>query len=910
MLRMVFVCLLPCLAAVSQGPVKTGSVFYSTEILARARANAEAHDWARAIRDDVVKRAEPWMGFSDDALWDMMMGPNIPRTWHVWSDGYCPSCKADVRMYEWVADPFAHPWKLKCPKCSELFPKNDFEKYHRSGFDEHGVFQPGLADKALLFNAEHPDPADPLHTFGVEDGDGYVADEHRWRFIGYYVIFGHWKKLVHEGIVSLSAAYAVTGDPRYAHKAALLLDRVADLYPSFDFHTQGGWVYETTNGTRGQVSTWHDACEEVRALAYAYDRVFDGAKAQEAELVALLSRKAGEHKLANAKTSWADIQRNIESGIFEDTLAHRERIESNYPRTDMTNLVIHAVLRWPENREEVMQQLDAIIDKSTAVDGMSGEKGIGGYSSVAPSALAEILIQMSRLEPDFLKTTIARKPKVVDAFRFYIDIWCMEEWYPRIGDANAFGKKSAAYGSTVMTPNTGAEGSVYSFLWDLYRITDDPAFSPAFLQVIFLENRKTVEGLPHDLFAENPAAIQAGVQNVIDTHGAEINTASVNKEIWRVALLRAGTGENRRALWIDYDSGGGHGHWDGMNIGLFAKGLDLIPDFGYPPVGYGGWGAPRATWYMKTASHATVVVDGQNQKAAQGTTGLWADGKDFHAIRVSSPEMIGGETYERTLAMVDLDGRDSYIVDVFRVKGGGDHAKFFGSFFGTIETNGLTLADGVDFDGNTQMRAFKTDADAKPGWSVAWTLEDKYDYIADNRKVYLNYTDFTTDAEASVCEAWVDTGIYGGEETEWIPRVMVRRKTTAAPLESTFVSVIEPHDGVSKIKGMRRVDVELNGSAAPDSVVGIEIDRADGDTDVLLFNSAGGAPIAMPERSIVLNGELLCVTFGSDREARARGVNTRKVTIGDSTIAMRDMQYFDEAVSTVNTEQLKSIAGG
>ena len=31
-----------------------------------------------------------------------------------------------------------------------------------------------------------------------------------------------------------------------------------------------------------------------------------------------------------------------------------------------------------------------------------------------------------------------------------------------------------------------------------------------------------------------------------------------------------------------------------MNLGLFARGLDLMPDLGYPPVQFGGWDSPRA----------------------------------------------------------------------------------------------------------------------------------------------------------------------------------------------------------------------------------------------------------------------------------------------------------------------------
>ena len=61
---------------------------------------------------------------------------------------------------------------VQCPHCHELFPKNDFEKFYRSGLDAHGVFDTTRADRSLLYNTEHPDPKDPLHAFGVDDGEG------------------------------------------------------------------------------------------------------------------------------------------------------------------------------------------------------------------------------------------------------------------------------------------------------------------------------------------------------------------------------------------------------------------------------------------------------------------------------------------------------------------------------------------------------------------------------------------------------------------------------------------------------------------------------------------------------------------------------------------------------------------
>jgi hypothetical protein len=376
----------PAFGADGEGnSVKTHGVFLTAEMMAKAKANVAAYVWAADIQKQVIAAAQPWLKLSDDELWDLMFGATITRSWMVWSNGYCPACKQGVPMYTWEIDALERPWKVRCPHCKELFPKNDFYKYYRSGLDEHSVFDPKRADRWLLFNTEHAKADDPLRMFGVDDGEGYVEGDKRWRFIGAYLIYGQWKQAVVAGIRNLAAAYTVTGDPAYAHKAGVLLDRVADLYPTFDFGKQGT-VYEV-QGAAGYVSTWHDACVETRDLVVAYDQVFDGLK-QDGELVAFLSRKAAEHGIDNPKASFTDIQRNIEDRILRDCIESRPKIESNYPQTDVTILMALTVLGWPGNREQVLASMDPILDKATAVDGVTGEKGLAGYAAYRDLARA------------------------------------------------------------------------------------------------------------------------------------------------------------------------------------------------------------------------------------------------------------------------------------------------------------------------------------------------------------------------------------------------------------------------------------------------------------------------------------------------------------------------------------------
>ena len=70
---------------------------------------------------------------------------------------------------------------------------------------------------------------------GIDDGNGYSDGEHRWMFIATYLIYGQWKRHVYAGITHLADAYTITGDVAYARKAGILIDRLADLYPTFDF---------------------------------------------------------------------------------------------------------------------------------------------------------------------------------------------------------------------------------------------------------------------------------------------------------------------------------------------------------------------------------------------------------------------------------------------------------------------------------------------------------------------------------------------------------------------------------------------------------------------------------------------------------------------------------------------------
>ena len=171
--------------------VKTRSTLYPASLAETARRNAAEYGWAKDIVSNTVVAAEFYKNMSDDDLWDMVIDPKAGfRSLMVWSNGHCPSCGNPVAMYAWTVEPKTEPWKVRCPKCKDFFPKNDFEAFKNSGIDpKTGCFDYELADMNLLYNLDHPDPSDPLHLFGVDDGFGYREGEKTWYFSSRYRVY-------------------------------------------------------------------------------------------------------------------------------------------------------------------------------------------------------------------------------------------------------------------------------------------------------------------------------------------------------------------------------------------------------------------------------------------------------------------------------------------------------------------------------------------------------------------------------------------------------------------------------------------------------------------------------------------------------------------------------------------------
>ena len=257
----------------------------------RIRSLCQTYEWAQSQRQNILAHCDFWMGLPDAELRIAVPSQMVPRSLYLNQKAGCPNCGVEIfrhGYYPWLMNPKEHPWKLQCPVCKAWFPKNDFAAYHRSGLDERLMFRPERADASLLFNAEHPEPNDPLHRYAVDPGTGYQDKEKgSFKFVAHYNHHANWganarypgsAHSIPSAAVGLGYGYAITGDLRYAHKAAVLLDRLADVYPELDFEywaSRGGYhQYRGIYGTAVD-STWSTrvAYDLVRAYALVRDAI-------------------------------------------------------------------------------------------------------------------------------------------------------------------------------------------------------------------------------------------------------------------------------------------------------------------------------------------------------------------------------------------------------------------------------------------------------------------------------------------------------------------------------------------------------------------------------------------------------------------------------------------------------------
>lgn len=156
------------------------------------------------------------------------------------------------------------------------------------------------------------------------------------------------------------------------------------------------------------------------------------------------------------------------------------------------------------------------------------------------------------------------------------------------------------------------------------------------------------------------------------------NEASLLLPAAGIAKLVRGQGAGQSQLYMTFSPKNGHDHKDPLNLALFAEGQELLPDIGYTHTFY-------RQWTVSTLGHNTVVVDGKDALISGagkrgGTLSAFvslSESGDVQAMRASQESAYPGvSVYSREPWFIGFDGAsggEGYVVDLFRVSGGGKH---------------------------------------------------------------------------------------------------------------------------------------------------------------------------------------------------------------------------------------------
>ncbi len=864
---------------------KTKPTYITYEKREAAKQNIAKYDWAKAIAQNSITAANYYIG-NEDWLWNLVPSQDLPRAcntaarWDpkIYNCHYCNQNLTDYTgdFYPWKYDVKNKPWKIQCPACRNYFPSNDFEKFYEAGINEHGFFDYELAKKngsQYLTNDLYPEKG---AGWGVDDGYGYITNETYSQLLGYgtayrrhtYIAYyNHWALwyggTIREAVSVLGSAYAFTGDIKYGRLGAILVDRIADVYPdmyvSEYFPTMSNSDFNTARG-RIIGGIWESGL--VYDLMKGYDYFYPAY--DDEWVVDYLSEKAqtyslgdtrGAHGTANEsrggvgndKSTPAKIRQNIEDGLLRQVIKGIRTENQIYGNSGMhqSAAAMAAVV------------LDTMPDTANTLSWVMGSGG-----NVTSDILSAINRdgQGTEAAPGYSDTWVTSYLSLVDALDSY-DGYAGANLYENVKFIKLlktnFPLTLARNGTAPIGDSSGVASNVFNM--SMHRLvtgflrTGDPEFA----QYIYFLNGNKSEGIQADIFT--PAeAVADDIQNVIDTQGeypfdeSSAMTGSFGFFALRDGTLKSTEEDTQRDFWMYFGRTTNHGHPAVLNIGMDAYGIPVASDFGYPE---STSGTPRTlNWDRSTIIHNTVQVNDAQQKQVTQGTALHFDGDNDGCVQVMDARVPGAYSatseYRRTMVMVDYDDKVSYGVDFFRVVGGNTHTFAFHPVSNTepttenlnlVKQNGGTYAGpGVAYGNYAKTSGydgFYNVSHATPNgpFSLDYEIMDFRNLGPENVDLHLKITQLNDFVPTKVSTASCQPAKTFDNPPE-VQSLLISRQ--GSNLDSLFTTVYEPYNGTSYIQKNEVVSITRTGGATPsatDKAYAVKVTMKNGREDYIVY---------------------------------------------------------------------------
>jgi hypothetical protein len=638
-------------------------VIINAEQLAQLRRNIDTTQWAKdwyaglqSIADYIVAQPEGYV--------ESMIDPLTPGTGYGFT---CPNCVGRLSqesegegLIRWD---YKNPDQFSCYKCNHVYPSAEYP-------ETYTLKLPRMKQEfSFYLNAAQREKPDDL------TGDlayKFVNHPQIMSFTGYTRYAKAFFMI--QALKPLGYSYQMTRDPKYAALAVRILDRLAVCYKGWVYHDI--WMsfadcdplYATWNDTNlklewkrnpftqnyekdsltqasmtdtyfcaGRYMPSTDNIALLADISVAYDLIYDAADASGQPLWTDEARARVERDLL---LEWV-----IGGEPFVGGRGKAEETNNKAPRVYVAQAAVARVLGVAELADVALRGYEVVRDKSLTYDGFSDETP--AYTNMYLYDLVPI--------PEFLNgfawpegfpgrsgkiDPYSSDWKLRQVYRTYIDQLAPNGYFLPLGDS-------------------------------------EPTARPS-QHVVELGLKRYPEyykGMhPALLHGDRPGSYAA---HLLDDEAVRLDTGLKLPEIffpaWMTAILRNGQSQDASLLALTFPPRGGHRHSDRLSIFYRDRGMNILGDLGY--IG----DSPMISWFGATQSHNLVVVDDRGQTGGRRSPSL---GTQLHHMAVTPKvSMVEGSaqvysqcsTYRRLNALVKGPEEATFVIDIFRVKGGDRH---------------------------------------------------------------------------------------------------------------------------------------------------------------------------------------------------------------------------------------------
>lgn len=626
-----------------RGGEARSAVYANPGDIARARRNAETTDWGKAEKESILAEAAKWLEH-DEAYWLAMLP--APGACYAYGFTGCPICGSSCGTWAGARCRWDRPRTVRCAK-------------------DH-----------VLPDEKHPD-----------DGTGYVAADGRIHYL-----IGTWNAWVTEqwtlrALPALAHAYALTGDEKYARRAAFFFDALAAIYPE---STAGSWDYPSRPPSGRFARPWYQVARNLVVYVEAYELIQRSRALDEPSLRPKLQaafpagptfqqRAVGTADARGQSRAGMSRRENVEVNLLQDAAyycyshsfsGHLHNGHADYMRGA---LAVGALLGIPEyvyHAASSPYSIFAMLANNCDRDGRYYETALG-------YALHARELYLTFVEP-LANWRCEKYPQGIDLFADprMQGLYCLPDAVMRLaGHAPNFGD-CAPDNRQILPAGAPWSADDIAFAERLYAAVSGPQREQfaSLLKLVcggrIAEARRGSSIRRWLLYHADPVPEEAAAALDDDFHRRVFGSWLLGQK--GIAMLRDGEGADAQGLLVRFGPSLNHGDRDDLGLIYYGKGWQLTYEIGYGLAST----HTQVGWASQTVSHALVTVNETSQLGGSGgSLHLFAGLPSVKVVEADSPLSYasqGVQQYRRTVALIG-SGKDQYAVDLFRVRGGRQH---------------------------------------------------------------------------------------------------------------------------------------------------------------------------------------------------------------------------------------------